>query len=267
MAEIIAAVDEAGATDVMHDAESQLGTQGDSGSSSLGPFNASYGASVFFSGGVIDLRPPDVIRVQDLHMNYSLNFTFSFDISDIIPDFCLPRVCVNVPCVGRVCTPRICINWPTVTIPVSYSDFVLFTGDFKLDIVLSGGFWDVGVVVVGIPNLQISAAAAAILILIGLSAAAVLLAVPFIGPLLALVVAGVTAAIAIAGVTGLLGPILTPFVSGLRFSVYRQPQNFEVVPASGAIDPAVRVTLDAVAAEVAHNGTEDELVLSIDISP
>lgn len=100
---------------------------------------------------------------------------------------------------------------------------------------------------------------------IGVAITPFLLAVPFIGPFLALA-AAILAAIGIAGVTGLLGPILTPFVSGLTFTVYKQPQLFNILPAAGAFDPAVNVNLDAVNAEV-MSSDENELVLTVDISP
>jgi hypothetical protein len=77
---------------------------------------------------------------------------------------------------------------------------------------------------------------------------------------------GILAAIAIAGVTGFLGPILTPFVSGTRIPVYDQPQLFQVLPAQGPVDPMVDVVIDSVGAAVAHNGAEDELVLTAAIS-
>src|SRR5260370_10199398 len=84
---------------------------------------------------------------------------------------------------------------------------------------------------------QLSPAAAAILILIGQGLALVLAPIPFIGPFLALAVVAITAAIGIAGVTGFLGPILTPFVSGLTFTVYKHPKVSEVLPASLPLDP------------------------------
>jgi hypothetical protein len=46
--------------------------------------------------------------------------------------------------------------------------------------------------------------------------------------------------------------------------VYKQPQNFQVLPASGPFDPAVNVTLTAVAAGVQATD-KNELVLSVDI--
>lgn len=267
MAEIIAAVDETAATDVMHDAQASAGVLSDSGSEPLGPFTASYSASASFSGGAIDLIPADTIRITDLQMDYSLSFSFSFDLSDILPDFCIPQVCVDIPCVGEVCTPEICVDWPTVTIPVNHVDFLKFTGDFKLDVHLTGGNWVVDVVLLGIPSLQFGAATALLLAKIGLVAAAVLAPIPFIGPVLAIAVNLILAAIGIAGLTRFLGPIITPLVAGLRFTVYERPQVFAVLPASGPLNPVVEIVLDSVTADVDGSGGEDELVISIDISP
>jgi hypothetical protein len=269
MSEIVAAIDETAAADVMHDAESALGTLSRSDSGSLGPFSATYSASATFSGGLVDLIPPDTIEIKDLRLDWTVGLSFSFDLSSVLPDIKIPAVCVDIPCVGEVCTPEITlIDWPTITIPVNLSDFVLVTGDFKLDISLTGvGTWKVDVVLLGIPNLQIGAASAALLTAIGFAAAIALAPIPFIGPFLALAVAGILGVIGIAGVTGLLGPILTPFVSGLRFTVYEQPQVFEILPSSGPTDPAVQVRLDSVMADVEGGAGEDELVVSIDISP
>jgi hypothetical protein len=174
-------------------------------------------------------------------------------------------VCVDIPCVGRVCTPRICIDWPTITIPVGFSDFVKATGDFRLDISLSGGVWNVQAVIVGVPSLQFGATSALLLAAIGAAVTPILLAIPFIGPFLAIAVNTILAIIGIAGVTGLLGPIITPFVSGLKIPIYQQPQLFQVLPAESPIDPPVIITIDAIDARVENSG-EDELVLTADIS-
>ena len=264
MPDITAALDETGATTLVNRAETALGTVPAAGSSPLGPFTATYSASASFSGGTVDLIAPDTIRLTNVTMNYSLSLSFSFDLSSIIPDFCLPRVCIPTPW-GRICTPTVCINWPTVTIPLSYSDSLMFTADFQLATTLSGGEWKVEIVIVGVPSLTISTAAAAIVTLIGLAAAAVLAPIPFIGPILAIAVAAIAAAIGIAGVTGLLGPILSGFVAGRRFEIDRRPQLFEVLPPSGG-DPAVNVVVDAVSAAV-ESTDEDELVIAVDISP
>lgn len=264
--EIIAALDEGGATILLHQAQAALGTVGGSGSGSLGPFTAAWGASASFSGGAVDLMPPDIVRVANVQLNYSLNFSFQINLNNFLPTFCLPRVCVRIPFVGRVCTPRICITWPTITVPFSYSDALTFSGDFRLAVSQSGPDWKVDVVIVGVPFLQISPAAAAILAALSLVVAALLAPIPFIGPFLAAAVVLIINTIGIAGMLGLLGAILTPFVSGLRFPLYSQPQLFNVLPAGGPIDPPANITLDLVEAEVVASD-EDELVLSADISP
>lgn len=265
MPEILAALDESGANTLLDTAIGLIPPQSASGSGNLGPFIASYSVNATLVNGDVDLRTPDIIRVEDLQVNWSLNLSFGFDLSSILPDFCLPRVCVNIPCVGRVCTPRICIDWPTITIPVSFSDFVRATGDFRLVATLNGGLWKVEAEIVGVPNLQFGATTALLLVAIGVAATPILLAIPFIGPFLAIAVNGILLAIGIAGVTGFLGPILTPFVSGLRIPIYEQPQLFEVLPVEGPFDPRVTVTIDQIAAEV-RSSDEDELVLLADIS-
>src|SRR4029450_9508963 len=229
----------------------------------------------------VDLRAPDIIRIEDLRLNWNLSLSFGIDLSSILPDFCLPQVCVNIPCVGRVCTPRICIDWPTITVPVSFGDFVKATADFKLDISLGRGKGKGRGVILALPNLQFGTTTALLLAAIAAAVTPILLAIPFIGPFLAIALdaillanglAGVTRlppappppavtptwpaipfigpflaiavdaillAIGIAGVTGFLGPILTPFVSGLKIPIYDQPKLFQILPAESAVDPQV----------------------------
>ena len=236
-----------------------------SDSASLGPFFANYAANASFAPGDVDLIAPGTIRIENFRLNWSLNFSFGIDLSDFLPDFCLPQVCIDIPCVGRVCTPEICIDWPTLAVPVSFSDFILATADFGMVITNSGGFWRVQAEVQGIPNLQFGATTAALLAAISLALTPVLLAVPFIGPFLAIAANAILLGIGIAGVTGFLGPILTPFVSGMRIPIYNQPVIFQALAAAGAVDPAVFITLDDVNAFITSD-TEDELVLTVDIS-
>lgn len=266
MPDILVAADEVAATELLHDAETTLGIISRSGSGSLGPFTATWSANASLAGGTVDLISPNVIRITDCELHYDLHFSFSFDLNTILPSFCLPRICISIPFIGRVCTPRICISWPTITIPLNFADVVRFTADFTLNVHLDGPNWLVDVVIVGIPSLQISPAAAAILAALGLAAAAVLVLIPFIGPLLAGAVILITAAIGIAGVTGFLGPILSLFVSGLTFNIYTQPRIFNVLPASLPLDPAVNINLDLITASVSSTD-EDELILTADISP
>jgi len=267
MAEIIAALDEQGANTMLDTVIGAIPAQSKSGSGNLGPFVASYSVVATLTSGDVDLIPPDIIRLVDLRVNWDLDLSFGFDLSSILPDFCLPRVCIPIPCVGDVCTPRICIDWPTISIPVSFGDFVKATGDFRLDISLVGGIWKVQGVIVGIPNLQFGATTALLLAAIGAAVTPILLVIPFIGPFLAIAVNAILLAIGIAGVTGFLGPILTPFISGMKIPIYKQPKLFPILPAESPVDPQVDMTIDLIAAAVAHNGAEDELVLTADVSP
>lgn len=266
MSDITTAIDENAADQFFDTAIGLIPTQSTSGSGSLGPFVANYSASASFAGGDVDLIPPGTVRIDDFTVNWSLSFSFGIDLSTILPDFCLPQVCVDIPCVGEVCTPEICIDWPTVSVPVpTFSDFIKGSADFGISITQTGGVWRVEAVVQGVPNLQFGLTTAALLAAIGLAITPVLLAIPFIGPFLAIAVNAILLSIGIAGLTGFLGPILTPFVSGMKIQIYNQPVNFQALSAIGPNDPAVFITLDTVNAAIISDG-EDELVLTVDVS-
>ena len=266
MTDIILAADQSAATTLLHDAEAALGTRSTPpGGGPLGPFTATWSASASFSDGTIDLLPPNIIQITDRHLNYTLNFSLSVDLNSILPNFCLPQICIPIPFDGNLCTPKICLSWPTITIPVSFSDTLKFTADFTLNAHLSGTTWLVDVVIVGIPALDLSLAAAAILAAIAAGLTPILLAIPFIGPFLAIAVDAILAAIGIAGITGLLGPLLTPFVSGLTFNIYHHDKVFEVLPNASPIDPAVNINLDLIAASVVASD-KNELVVTANIS-
>ncbi len=260
MPDIIAAADQTATTHLLHDAEVNLGTLAKSGGGSLGPFVATYGASVSFNGGNVNLLPPDVIQIADLQIHYALHLSFGLDLNDFLPSFCLPRICVF-----GWCTPRICISWPTVTIPVSFSDNALLTADFSVVPVLSSAQWNVNVVIDSVPLLQFGLGTGALLLAIGAALPIAVGWVPFIGPLLVLLGETVLAAIGLAGVTGLLGDILTPFVSGLSFTVYKQPKLFPVLPSSGPNDPEVDITITALGA-VIQASDKNELVITASIA-
>ena len=114
MAEIIAAIDETAANTLFQSLTTGLGPYTTGGASNLGPFRVTYSASATLSPGTIDLIPPDTIRVTGLRVNYSLNASFQLRLADFLPSE-IPRICVDIPCVGKVCTPRIPLNWPTIT--------------------------------------------------------------------------------------------------------------------------------------------------------
>jgi hypothetical protein len=259
--DLTAAVDETAANVLLHDAEAALGTQSASGSSSLGPFGAAYSASMSCSGGTVTLMAPDTVSIDDLTISYSLSLTLSIDLSFL--DFCLPQICIPTP-FGDLCTPKICFTFPTIPVPISFSSSASLSADFGIDVHLTGGTWDVDVVIQDVRDLDLGLAATALVTSIGAAISLALLAVPFIGPILSVAAALITAAFGVAEVTGLLGAILSPFVSGLTFTVYQQPQTFVAVPAAGPFDPAVDVTLVAVTAGV-QASDKNELVLSVDI--
>lgn len=265
MPDITAAIDETAANVLVPRQIALTPVQSASGSGSIGPFTAAWSATATVGGGVVDIIPPptDVIRVSNVVLSYTVGLTLSVSLSFL--NFCLPRVCIPTP-FGSLCTPRICVTFPTISVPVSHSSTITVAGDFRLAVALSGGNWLVDIVVVGIPSLVLGPAATLLLLAIGAAVSIALLTVPFIGPLLALASATIIGLIGFAGATGLLGPILTPFVSGLRFNVTSQPQMFELVPGA-APDPPVFVRIDNVAALLDGSGGEDELVLNIDISP
>ena len=131
---------------------------------------------------------------------------------------------------------------------------------------LSGSTWLIDIRIVSVPNLSISVAAAAILAALGLVLGAALSVIPFIGPFLAVVVEAILAAIGIAGITGLLGPLLTLFVSGLTFTIYRQPQVRQVLGSSGPHDPAVSIKITALDC-VVQQTDKAELVATGSIAP
>jgi len=266
MAEITAAIDEAAANDLFDVLLAQIPPQSRTGSGSLGPFTAAYAVSATFSGGNVDLIAPGTIRIVDFQLNWSVSFSFELDLGRFLPEFCLPQVCVDIPCIGEVCTPRICVDWPTISVPVSFGDSLRATADFGLLATLNAGRWKVEVVIQGVPNLQFGATTAALLLAISAALTPILLLIPFIGPLLAIVANAILLAIGIGGLTGLLGPMLTPFIAGLKFQVYDRPKTLEILPAMGPVDPAVFIEIDTVTAAV-FGTDEDELVLSIDISP
>jgi hypothetical protein len=259
--DIIAAVDETAASTLLHAAEAAIGTVSKSGSGSFGPLGLSWSASASFTGGTVSLAAPDTVAIDNLEIDYSLSLGLSLDLSFL--DFCIPQVCIPTP-FGDLCTPKICITFPTIGVTVPFSSSATVSADFGIVVHLTAGTWFVDVVIQNVRKLDLGAAATLLLAAVGAAISAALLAVPFIGPFLSAVAALITAAFGLAEVTGLLGQIVSLFVSGLTFNVYQQPQNFQVLPASGPFDPAVDVTLVAVAAGVQATG-KNELVLSVDI--
>jgi hypothetical protein len=265
MSDIVLAADQTAVTRLLHDAEAILGTKSQSGSSNFGPFFANYGVSASVTGGTVNLTAPKTIELANVNLNYSLNLSFGIDLDDFLPHFCLPQVCVDIPCVGTVCTPKICIDWPTISFPFSYPDSLSFAADFEVLAHEQSGFWIIDVKILSVPALDLSVAAAAILAALGLALGAALSAIPFIGPFLGLLVAGILAGIGVAGITGLLGPLLSLIVAGLTFTIYKQPAIQQVIPAAGPHDPAVSINIVALGCDIQQTD-KAELVISASIA-
>jgi hypothetical protein len=270
MADIEAVVDERGANIVMHHAEAALGVVHKSGSGSLGPFPTSWSANAFFTDGRVDLIPPNVIRLERFNMHYDVHFTLTINLNNVLPPITIYFPCITIKIFKKtikICPPPLHINLPTVTVPVGHADVIEVTSDFTIQTHLDvSNFWHIEAVIVGVPFLQLGVGTAAIMTALGLAVSAVLAPLPFIGPLLAGAVALITATIGIAGITGFLGPILSPFVTGLTFPIDIQPRIFTVLQASSALNPAVRISLDELAASVVGSD-EDELLIQAYISP
>jgi hypothetical protein len=267
MAEIVAAVDQQGANILLDTAIASLGPQSDTFAEALGPFSVSGSVSAMLVNGDVDLIPPDIIRIVDLRANWHIALHIAIDLGAIMPEICLPRVCIPIPCVGTVCTPRICLEWPTIPVNLPFGDFVETTGDFRLEFGLTGGVWKVEAVILNLSELRFGPATAGLLAAIGAALTLALLPIPIFGAIAAIAVNVFLLTVGTAGVTGLLGPILTPFISGLRIPIYEHSRVFEMLPAEGPFDPKVDFNIDLVAASVANSGGEDELVLIADISP
>lgn len=265
MPDLTTAIDETAANVVVPKALATQTLPAQAGSSGIGPFGVAWTANAFLSGGTVDLIPPptNVIRVDNCRLNYTVGLTISLDLSFL--NFCLPRVCVRIPFIGRVCSPKICITFPTIQVPVSHSGFVDFGVDLRLQTALVGSTWQIDAVLVAVPTLALGPSGTALVAAIGAAITLALLAVPFIGPLLALASAIIFGAFTVANLLGLLGSILTPFVAGLTVRLHDQPQLFQLLPASGS-DAAVMVRLDDLDALLDGSAGEDELIFTAEIS-
>ncbi|GLW29241.1 hypothetical protein [Actinoplanes regularis] len=257
MSEIVVTVGETDAVNLLGTVLAGAGHQTVDGTAKLGPLDVRYRLDATLTGGGLHLNPPATVRITDLRVDYALSLSFEFDIGSVLPEEHIPRVCFDVPVIGRICTPAIHIDWPTIRIPVSVTDFVRGTAELSPAVTLDAEVWNVAVVVQGVPVLQLGPAANALFAAIGTAATAAVALVPGIGPFLAVVVAAITATISVAAATGLLGRLLQPLVAGRAFPIYRQPQRLEIVP-------ALAIRLDQVTARVDDSSA---LVLAIGFSP
>lgn len=267
MSDILVAADENTATDMVTATVNTFGALSSSGTESLGPLNANWTAGASFNPGGDDLREPDIARLTNMQVNFSASLGISIDLNDFLASFCLPRICIRIPFVGRVCTPEICIDWPTINLPtVSHSGNLIFTSDFRALTLIDGTDWKVKIEIVYIPSLSLDAFTTVIIASLVAATALALLQVPFIGPFLALATVAIGAIFTVAALTGLLGPTLSLFLSGLVFEIYKQPRVQEILAQDGLTNSRVAIRIDSLGAAV-ESSDEDELILTADISP
>jgi hypothetical protein len=265
MPDITTAIDEKGANDAFNWAIAAIPQQSSNGSKSLGPFGVSYAATATFQGGAIDLVPPDIIGVMRMRMNWKLQLVLSIDLNKVLPQICFPQFCIKI-WKWKICTPAWCLSWPSVSVPLSFADFLQFSANFRPQVQLIGGMWQVKAKLISLPNLQFGVPSALILAAIGAAVVPILAVIPIVGGLASVAAAAILSVIGVAGVTGLLGFILTPFVSGMEFMVYQRPQRIELLPYQNANEQAVDITIQSVRTYIAFN-QEDELFVDIEIAP
>jgi len=266
MPDITAVLDEYAVNQVLPAAQAAVGTLTHSGSMYFFPCNYTYTVSGSFSGGTAYLTPPNKVQLAGFTLHYSLYLLISLDLSDIIPDIHIPPLGPYNIGFFTIYIPPINFNWPTITLPLSYSDTATVTTDCTLSTSLAGPDWHVDLVVQSISQLNVNQAAAAILLLIGAAVGPALVGIPLIGPFVGAAILGITTAIGIGGVLNLLNLMLTPLVAGAAFRIYNQPQHFPLMAVAGPNDPTVYMDLDLVTASVVNLG-EPELVIYADVSP
>ncbi|MEV0629701.1 hypothetical protein ACI2LC_38685 [Nonomuraea wenchangensis] len=229
MPEITTAVDESGATALVAFAESQMRPITASDTAQLGPFKVGYSASATMSGGSVDLRTPDRIRIADFQVHWSARLTLSADLP-LVPDLVIG--------------------------PISVRDTATATADLTVDAHLVNDSWEIVATIQGTPNIAFGAGtrkAVAVLV-------AAVSAIPIVGPILA-------GLIGMANVGQLLSAIVSPLLKGQRLPLpFALPRRVPL-PKAAPTEADAFVILDAVNVAVESSGGEDELVVTADLRP
>jgi hypothetical protein len=263
-------LDESAGTRVLQKAEAALGDITKSRNFPLGPFDATCSITAFFSNGTLRFSPPNVVNADGVRINFTIDLSFSVNFSDFLPDFCLPQVCWNPPWGGQICTPGFCVKWPTLTIPVHYppgggTDHADFSAIFLVIAYPQGGSWLVDLLVQGVPFLQLSPSASALLVAIGAAIAAIVSPIPILGVLAGTAASVICDVIALAGVLGLLGPLASLLLAGMRFHILNQSQRFQLIPTGSAVEPPVYLSILGLNTSVVASQDKNELVVIADL--
>ncbi len=258
MPDLIMAVDQTTLNSVIAAEEKDLQLGPATKTGNFGPFFVSASASAKIPHGTLSLFPPNIFRLNNFELDYSLSLSFGIDLNKILPRLCIPSVCVF-----GFCTPEICTDWPTISVTVPNSGSVTTTADFSTDIYLdNSNTWKLDIVFGTIQHLDLSAQAALLLGAIQVAVNAALLLVPLIGPFLAGAIDVIMAAFDVAALTGFLGDLLTLLLKGVHINVFKHDKVVTMLEASNTGQyPAVKVSLDALSGTV-QASDKTELVLT-----
>ncbi|MGB6895074.1 MAG: hypothetical protein WBF37_03900 [Dehalococcoidia bacterium] len=266
---LISAIDEDGAEKIVSGLVTGL-----SDSTNGSKYGFSYSiAWEFFPGDFELMDAGDIIRLREWDIHTDISFGWSFDLSNILPDICTPRICVPLPFFGKVCTPRWCIDWPTIgfTVPLP-TFFSEVSVDFSVQIEhdLGASQWVIKGVVNPITlDIDIVDWADTARVLFEDTLGAVLNGIPLIGPFLEDTIAWILSTV-LDLIDDLFEFLLTVLsdslglhpVLGIGFELHRVDEIFEILPVSGP-EPAVTVRITDLDAEIT---SDKELVVSADIA-
>ncbi len=266
---LIAAADEEGAERIVTGVLSAL-----SGSDSGSFLDFTYSFAWELVPGSFELVDAgDIIRLREWDIHTDISFGWSFDLSNILPDFCIPRACVKIPFVGKVCTPRVCVDWPTIGFTINLPTIVSEVSiDFSLKVErdVAAGQW----VIKGLVNpftldIDIVDLADTAKQLFEDKLGAAMRDIPGIGSYLADAISRILGTV-LDAIDDLFEFLMTAISDSLGlhptlsigFELHRVDEIFEFLAASGA-EPAVNVRITALDSQIT---SDKELVVSADIA-
>lgn len=268
---LIAAIDEDGAEKIVSGLVAGLS---DSKSDSALGFSYEI-AWEFFPGDFELVDSGDIIRLREWDIRTDISFGWSFDLSNILPDICTPRICIKT-WFGKVCTPRLCIDWPTIGVNVSLPTIVSEVSfDFSLQIQYDAAAnqWVIKAVVnpltADIDIIDVANTAVAAKRKFEDSLGIKLSNIPLIGPFLEDAADWILSEV-LDSIDDLLESLSTWLsdslrlhpVLGIGFELHRADEIFEILPTSGT-EPAIMVRIIDLDVDIT---SDRELVVSADIT-
>ena len=265
---LVAAVDEDGAETIVSSVATGL-----SDSTSGSALGFSYSVAWQVVPGDFELVDAgDMIRLREWDLHTDISLGWSFDLSTILPDVCIPEVCVWTP-FGEACTPSWCIDWPTIGVDFSLPTIVSeISVDFSLQIYRdpAAAQWVIAGVVnpftLDIDIIDLADTAAE---LFEDTLGAVLSSVPGIGPFLSDAISWILSTVLdllddlMEGVvTALSDSLQLNSLLGIGFELHRVDEVFELVSVAGS-EPAVNIRIASLASEIT---SDRELVVSADVA-